>query len=150
MSSYRCRFLTLNSNDIKKAVFGDKQVNVVNVKNILQFNFPLTLSEDYGVTFHTAFRVVFEFFIKVLSDTTVTFDVKEEIIFQIIDSFPTDLNKKDFGHMILSSCLKVVDHMNKNLIVSINTKNIRREIKNLSQSIDNYGLEIKLWKPREQ
>jgi hypothetical protein len=52
--------------------------------------------------------------------------------------------------MILSSCIKVVDHMDKSLIVSINTENIRREIKNLSQSIDNYGLEIKLWKPGDQ
>ena len=150
LSSYRCRFLSFNSNDIEKAIFSDKQVNIVNVKNILHFNFPLTLSEDYGVTFHNAFRVVFEFFIKVLSDTTVTFDVKEKIIFQIIDSFPTDLNKKYFGHMILSSCLKVVDHMDKNLIVSINTKAVCREIMNLLQSIDSYGLEIKLWKPREQ
>jgi hypothetical protein len=133
-----------------RLLFGDKQVNVINIKNILQFNFPLTLSEDYGVPFHVAFRVLFEFFVKVLSDATVTFDVKEKILFQIIDSLPTDLNKKDFGHMILSSCIKVVDHMDKSLIVSINTENIRREIKNLSQSIDNYGLEIKLWKPGDQ
>jgi tetratricopeptide (TPR) repeat protein len=136
LSSYRCRFLSLNSNDIAKATLGDKEVSVINVKNILHFNFPLTLSEGYGVAFNVAFRVVTEFFIKVILDSTVTFDVKEAILFQIIDSFPTDLNKIDFGHMILSSCLKVVDYMDKSLIVSINTKNIRREIKNLSQSID--------------
>ena len=150
LSSYRCRFLTLNSNDIEKAVFGDKQVNVINVKNILQFNFPLTLSVDYGVPFHVAFRVVLEFFIKVLSDDTITFDVKEKILFEIIDSFPTDLNKKDFGHMILGSCLKAIDHMDKSLIVSINTMKLRREINKLLQSIEIYGSEIKLWKPGEQ
>lgn len=150
LTSYRFRFLLINSDDIIKATFGDKEVSVINVKNILHFNFPLTLSESYGVAFHVAFRVVTKFFIKVILDSTVTFDVKETILYQIIDSFPTDLNKKDFGHMILSSCLKVVDHMDKSLLVSINTKNIRREIKKLSQSIDSYGLEIKLWKPREQ
>jgi len=150
LSSYRCRFLSLSPNDIEKAVFGDKQVNVINVKNILQFNFPLTLSEDYGVTFHSAFRVVFEFFIKVLSDTTVTFDVKEKILFQIIDSFPTDLNKKDFGHMILSSCIKAVDHMERNLVLLINTQKLRSELDKLFQSVEIYGSEIKLWKPAGQ
>jgi len=150
LSSYRCRFLTLNSNDIEKAFFGDKQVNVINVKNILQFNFPLTLSEDYGVPFHIAFRVVLEFFIKVLLDDTITFDVKEKILFEIIDSFPTDLNKKDFGHMILDSCLKAIDHMDKSLIVSISTKKLRREVNNLLQSIEIYRSEMKLWKPGEQ
>jgi hypothetical protein len=150
LSSYRCRFLSLNPNDIEKAVFGDKQVNVVNVKNILQFNFPLTLSEDYGVPFHVAFRVVTEFSIKVFSDDTITFDIKEKILFQIIDSFPTDLNKKDFGQMILSACLKVVDHMDKNLVLSINTQKLRREIDKLLQSTEIYNSEIKLWKPGEQ
>ncbi|MCD4670619.1 MAG: hypothetical protein K8S14_09245, partial [Actinomycetia bacterium] len=87
LSSYRCRFLTLNSNDLEKAVFGDNRVNVITVENILQFNFPLTLSEDYGVLFKIAFRVIFEFFIKVLSDNPITFDVKEKILFQLIVSF---------------------------------------------------------------
>jgi len=150
LSSYRCRFLTLNSNDIEKAVFGDKQLNVINVKNILKFNFSLTLSVDYGVPFHIAFRVVLEFFIKVLLDDTITFDVKEKILFEIIDSFPTDLNKEDFGHMILDSCLKAIDHMDKSLIVSISTKKLRREVNNLLQSIEIYQSEMKLWKPGEQ
>ncbi len=150
LSSYRCRFLTLNSNDIEKAVFGDKQVNVINVKNILQFNFSLTLSEDYGVPFHIAFRVVLEFFIKVLLDDTITFDVKEKILFEIIDSFPTDLNKKDFGHMILDYCLKEIDHMDKSLIVSISTKKLSYEVNNLLQSIEIYQSEMKLWKPGER
>ena len=85
-----------------------------------------------------------------MSDDTITFDVKEKILFEIIDSFPTDLNKKDFGYMILGSCLKAIDYMDKSLIVSINTKKFRREINKLLQSIEIYGSEIKLWKPGEQ
>jgi len=150
LSSYRCRFLYLNCVDIEKAVFGDKQINVINVKNILQFNFPLTLSVDYGVPSNIAFRVVFGFFIKVLSDNTVTFDVKEKILFQIIDTFPTDLNKKDFGHMMLSACLKAIDHMDQNIILSINTKKLRSDVDKLLQSTEIYGSEIKLWKPGVQ
>ena len=147
LSSYRCRFLTLNSNDLERAVFGDNRINVINVENILQFNFPLTLSEDYGVHFKIAFRVIFEFFIKVLSDDTITFEVKEKILFQLIDSFPTDLNKKDFLQLLLSSCVKAVEHMERNIVLSISTQRMRREINKLFQLKGIYGPQIKLWKP---
>ena len=149
LSSYRCRFLALNSDDIEKAVFGDSRVNVINVENILQFNLPLTLSKDYGVNFKIAFRVLFEFFIKVLSDDTITFDVKEKILFQLIDSFPTDLSKKDFLHLLLSSCIKAVEHMERNIVLSISTQRMRHEIDKLFQLKEIYGPEIKVWKSGE-
>ncbi|MBU4396451.1 MAG: hypothetical protein KKD78_15620, partial [Proteobacteria bacterium] len=77
-------------------------------------------------------------------------DVKEKILFQIIDTFPTDLNKKDFGHMMLSACLKAIDHMDQNIILSINTKKLRSDVDKLLQSTEIYGSEIKLWKPGVQ
>ncbi len=57
LSSYRFRFLTLNSDDIEKAVFGDEEIRIVNPENMRKLNFPLTLSEEYGVPFQTAFKV---------------------------------------------------------------------------------------------
>ncbi|WP_157237724.1 hypothetical protein [Desulfobacter curvatus] len=145
LSSYRCRFLSLNSNELEKAVLGDNRVNVISVDNILQFNFPLTLSEDYGVQFQIAFRVVFEFFIKILSDNTIIFDIKEKILFRIVDSFPTDLNKKNFLHLLLSFCVKVVEHMETNIVLSVSAQRMRREIDKLFQVAEIYGSKIELW-----
>ncbi len=148
LSSYRCRFLTFSSTDLEKAVFGDRQVNIINVENLLQFNFPLTLSGEYGVNFDIAFRIIYEFFMKVLSDDTITFDIKEKILFRLVDTFPTDLNKKDFLNLLLSTCVKVIEHMEKNnIILSTTTHRMRREIEKFFQLKEIYGPVIKVWKP---
>jgi hypothetical protein len=144
LSSYRCRFLGLNPNDLERAVFGNNRLNVINIENLHQFNFPLTLSENYGVPFKIAFRVIFEFYIKILSDDTIPFDVKEKILFQLTDSFPTDLNKKDFLQLLLSSCVKEAENMERNIVLSISTQRMRNEINKLFQLKKIYSSEIKL------
>ena len=58
LSSYRFRFLALNVDDIENAVFGDNVIKTVKAENIKKLNFPLILSEEYGVPFQTALRVV--------------------------------------------------------------------------------------------
>ncbi len=49
LSGYRVRFLHLFPLDIVTAVLGDGLIKEFNPKNVLAFNFRLTLSEDYGV-----------------------------------------------------------------------------------------------------
>jgi hypothetical protein len=136
--------LGLNPNDLERAVFGNNRLNVINIENLHQFNFPLTLSENYGVPFKIAFRVIFEFYIKILSDDTIPFDVKEKILFQLTDSFPTDLNKKDFLQLLLSSCVKEAENMERNIVLSISTQRMRNEINKLFQLKKIYSSEIKL------
>ena len=109
LSSYRFRFLTLNADDIEKAIFGDGEIKIVKPENIRKFNFPLTLSEEYGVPFQTAFTVVGAFLLKVMMDNTITLDVAEKIFIEIIESFPTKIRKKDFGQMLLRVCFNAIE-----------------------------------------
>ena len=51
LSSYRFRFLHLTTEDIEKAVFGDGIIVTLQPERIKWLNFPLTLSEQYGVSF---------------------------------------------------------------------------------------------------
>ena len=75
LSSYRFRFLPLDTDDIAKAVFGDSAITTINPEKIKQLNFPLTLSEEYGVPFKTAFLVVGKFIVRLLMDDAVLPDV---------------------------------------------------------------------------
>ncbi len=94
LSSYRFRFLSLSHDDIEKAVFGDGKIRTVNSENIKKLNFSLTLSEEYGVLFQTAFSVVVRFLFRVLVDDTILPEIIERIFVEIIESFPKKLIKK--------------------------------------------------------
>ncbi len=61
LSSYRVRFLPVTIEDLEKAVFGDQTIKVIRPEQLRKFNFPLILSEEYGVTPPTAFQLVAHF-----------------------------------------------------------------------------------------
>ncbi|EKD28835.1 MAG: hypothetical protein ACD_79C00188G0006 [uncultured bacterium] len=140
LSSYRFRFLALNSDDIEKAVFGDGEIKTVNPENIKKLNFSLTLSEEYGVTFQNAFEVLREFLLKVLMNDAVSVDIAEKIFLEILVSFPSKMNKKDFGQMLLINCFSVIeDNKSKNILFSIGRLTYEKIYK-LHQTIDIYSL----------
>jgi hypothetical protein len=149
LSTYRFRFLSINSNDVEKAVFGDGIINVVKPENIRRLNFPFTLSEDYGVSFQDAFRVVVAFLFKVLIDSTIISDVAERIFIEILESFPALLGKKELGHLMLSVCVKVFEKNRSRLILHINDQSFRTKVERLLQLIEIYGADSKLWTPHK-
>lgn len=146
LSSYRFRFLTLNSDDIEKAVFGDEEIRIVNPENIRKLNFPLTLSEEYGVQFQTAFKVLGRFLFKVLMDNAVTVEIAEKIFIEILVSFPTKMNKKDLGQMLLRFCLRAIDDNKSKSILFSNNQLIHEKVDKLQQATEIYA-ESKLWVP---
>lgn len=147
LSSYRFRFLSLNSDDIEKAVFGDRKIKTVNPENIRKLNFPLTLSEEYGVPFQTAFAVVGGFLLNVLMDNTVTLDIAEKIFIEILESFPTKMNKKDIGQMLVRVCLRAIENNKSKFVLSLKTQIIHEKIDKLLQATEIYNSETKLWIP---
>lgn len=147
LSSYRFRFLSFSSDDIEKAVFGDGEIKTVSPKNIRKLNFSLTLSEEYGVKFQTAFRVVGGFLLKVLMDNTVTSDTTEKIFIEIIETFPTKMNKKDFGKMLLRVCLSVIENNKSKLVLYPKNQITHEKIGKLSQITEIFNSEKKLWLP---
>ncbi len=103
LSSYRFRFLVLDSKDIEKAVFGDGIIKIVQPKNIQKLNFRLTLSEQYGVPFTKAFSVVFIFLYNIITDDTITPEIVEQIFVEIIETFPSKLDKKFVGQLFINA-----------------------------------------------
>ena len=147
LSSYRFKFLTLNPYDIEKAVFGDGEIKTVNPENIRKLNFPLTLSEEYGVLFQTALRVVGIFFVKVLMDNAVTLDIIEKIFIEIIESFPTNMNKKDIGQILLGACSEAIKSYESKRFLYSETQLIHKKLDKLLQVNEIYNSELKLWTP---
>lgn len=109
LSSYRFRFLPLTTDDIEKAVFGDKKFKFVKPENIRMLNFPLTLSEEYGVPFQVALQVVGSFLHRVVLDDVVALDVVEKIFAEITSSFPTKRSKSELGQLLLEGFRKALD-----------------------------------------
>ena len=114
LSSYRFRFLPLTTEDIEKAVFGDGTIITVQPERIRWFNFPLTLSEQYGVPFGTAFSVVAGFLTKVLIDDAILPEIAERIFVEILSAFPTDKDKRILGKMFLTISVKEINRIRAN------------------------------------
>lgn len=116
LSSYRFRFLNVTTEDIEKAVFGDGAIIAVKPEKIRQLNFPLTLSEQYGVPFDMAFRVVCHFLIKVLVDDAILPEMVERIFTEILSTFPTDKDKRALGKMFLRVSIQVINKTRGDII----------------------------------
>lgn len=147
LSSYRFRFLALTMEDINKAVFGDREIKKVQLENIRKLNFPLTLSEEYGVPFQVAFRVVGLFIIQVLIDNAVTVDITEKIFVEILEAFPTNMGKKELGQLVLQFCNKVIEEKRSMSLVRVDNQLLHNKIDRLIKLTEIYSTESKLWKP---
>jgi tetratricopeptide (TPR) repeat protein len=144
LSSYRFRFLPITVNDIEKAVFGDGSIMVFTPERIRWFNFPLTLSTTYGVSFDSALRVVAIFLTRILTDDAVLPDMAERIFLEILSEFPTDRDKRSFGKLLLAVCTKAIERINKGIIVGTAAKN---KLDRLSQLAEIYNAGNSLWTP---
>ncbi len=116
LSSYRFRFLPLTTEDIEKGVFGDGIIKVIRPEKIRQFNFPLTLSKEYGVPFDVAFRVVVPFLTNVFFDDAILPEITERIFFEILFNFPTDKDKRFLATMFLKVVVQNVNNVRKGVI----------------------------------
>ncbi len=144
LSTYRFRFLSLNSDDIEKAVFGDKRVKIICPKNIRKLNFSITLSEEYGVSFKDALIVVARFLLKVLLDNTLTKNIIKNIFIEIIETLPVEINKKDFGEVLLGTCLSAALIYKSNLILYPGNKLLYERVDTLLQLLSIYNTGINL------
>ena len=144
LTSYRFRFLPITSNDIEKAVFGDGIVTMVQPERIKWFNFPLTLSEEYGVPFTTSFSVVVIFLMRVLTDDAILPDVAERILLEILSRFPTSKDRRFLGKLLLTVCSREIEKIHKTIIVGNATQ---RKIDRLYQFAKIYNAGNKLWTP---
>jgi len=147
LSSYRLRFLALSIDDIEKAVLGDGKIKVVSYRNIRKLNFPLTLSEEYGIPFRMAFTVVGGFLLKILFDNTILPEIIERIFIEILESFPTKIDKKSLGQMFVEVFNNAVEQNRSNFIFNLKSNTIQKKLDKLIQATEIYSSETQLWTP---
>jgi hypothetical protein len=143
LSFYRFRFLPIKADDIEKAVLGDGGIVILQPERIRQFNFPLTLSEAYGVPFTMACGVTSEFLKRILIDDSIQPDIGIKIFSEIISGFPTDKDKRTLGKILLS--ISVQEIRNKQTVIT--RPKMKNKIRILSQFIENFNEGNYLWKP---
>jgi hypothetical protein len=143
LSSYRFRFLSFNPDDIEKAVFGDREPISVKPENIRKLNFPLTLSEEYGVSFRDAFRVVGIFLFRVLMNDITALDDTSKIFVEIINSFPTTMGKKELGYLLLRVFVKVFEGDKPIKFCKIEDKLKYQKVDKLLEIAESYNVEAK-------
>ena len=148
LSAYRFRFLQLNVDDIEKAVFGAEKIKIFNPENIRKFNFPLTLSKEYGVQFKKAFTVVIKFILRLLVDNAISPEIMERIFVEIIESFPTEMDKKTLGQKFLIICVDAVKQETQKVIFIPKSRLIQKKIDKLLKAIEIYNSKTQLWTPK--
>jgi len=134
LSSYRFRFLPIMVEDLEKAVFGDGVIKTINTEELRKFNFPLTLSEEYGVPKRTASLLVGRFLMKLLIDDAILPEMAEGIFSEIISAFPTQ-DKKSFGKFLLVSCVQAINKNSRGIVLGTR---VQEKIDLLSQFIQIY------------
>ena len=139
LSFYRFRFLPLTPEDLEKAVIGDGDIKIVQPERIRQFNFPLTLSEEYGVPFDKAFSVVGRFLLGVLVDDSILPKMAERIFAEILSAFPIDKDKKYLGKLFVRVCVQAINTDRQEIIIGIR---VQEKIDLLWQFTEIYGSKI--------
>lgn len=148
LAFYRCRFIPINVSDIELAVFGSGEIKVLKPENIRIFNFPITLSEEYGVTFQSAATVIGLFFTKVLFDTSINEEIAEKIFIEILETFPTKLTKKEFGILLLRTCFGAIEKIRTQSIITPGFQIIQRKFEKLLQTIEIFNSEARILIPK--
>lgn len=151
LSTYRFRFLSINSNDIESAVFGNKEIKIIKPENIKKFNFSLTLSEEYGVTFKNALNVVANFILKVLIDNSITAEITEKIFIEFLENFPINKSKckKDIGYLLLRICHNEIRNNYSIFVLHTNDKTINEKFDKLLQVTEIYNSGSVIWTPEK-
>jgi len=140
ISSYRFRFIPLTSEDIENTVLGSGRIQIVNPENIRKLNFPLLLSEEYGVPFKHGFTFIGKFIVKFLFDDAIIPEIFEKVFIEIVESFPSKIDKKLLGLMFLQICILEATKERPGLIIRVKNKIIEEKIKRLNNATEIYNL----------
>lgn len=142
LSVYRFRFLHFNSEDMEKAVFGEEIIKTARPDKIKQFNFPLTLSEEYGVPPRTALSVVETFLIKILTDDAILPEATERIFAEILAGLPNKMDKRTLGKLLINVAVNIINKTRKTIVFGIMVKN---KVDRLVQFVEAYRDTGSLW-----
>jgi len=147
LSSYRFRFMQLSTDDVIKAVFGDTSIKTVKPENIRKFNFPLTLSEEYGVSFQAALSVIVQFLLYILTNDIILPEHIDKLFIEIIESFPSQMDKNDLGQILHNICVLAIEENKSKFIIFPKNKITKEKLERLKKIINIYQFKRRLWIP---
>lgn len=136
LSSYRVRFLPIMTDDLEKAVFGDRTIKVIKPEQLRKFNFALTLSEEYGVAPRAAFQVVGSFLFRVLLDDSISSEMATKIFVEIVSMFPTKESRKAFGRTLVLLTVQAINENRRTLVVG---SRVQEKVDAIAEFLRVYG-----------
>ena len=80
-------------------------------------------------------------------DDAVALDIVEKMFVEIIESFPTKMNKKEFGERLLGACIAVFENNTPKNLCRLEDKLKYQKIEKLLQVIESFSAESKLVTP---
>lgn len=102
LSLLRFRFLPINAYDIFYAVFGNKQIKILNLKNLKKLNLKLVLSPEYGVIKENVVKCLAAFLVMSILECIYNVQDIRHIYIELINELPDSYNKKTISLEILS------------------------------------------------
>ncbi|MFA4941022.1 MAG: hypothetical protein WC582_00260 [Patescibacteria group bacterium] len=104
LSSYRCRFLDLNTGILIRAIFGEDNKLIFEFKNIRKLNLALTLSEEYGVKTEAAIQVMGGFLVRIIIANIVSVENANKVYREVLPTFFLNRDKKIIGRLLFEYC----------------------------------------------
>lgn len=104
-------------------------------KNIKKFHLDITLSSKYGVTPEIASRVISEFLVKLIQDSSITENSFGEIMGEFLPEALKD-RRRDFGDHVIKMCGTKIN----NNILALPKKGIEAKFNILKSGINNHFL----------
>jgi len=135
LTSYRFRFLPVSVDEIEKAIYGDKGEIQFHPEKLKRFNFPLTLSEAYGVKSETAFRLIVAFFFRATTNDSVSSDMLGKLFNEVISEFPAQASKKDLARTLAYVIERIATPL---LQQNTATDQTKEKLSNLSRFAEGY------------
>lgn len=147
LAGYRFRFLPISTDDITKAVFGDGKLIRIQPEKIRQLHFSLTLSQEYGVPFKTAFLVIGRFIVRLLMDNAISPDISERIFSEILATFPTpdNMDSKSLGGLLMRASVRAINR----IPYRITDPRVQEKIDRLSQLVELFSSNIILFSDKK-
>lgn len=117
---YRFRFISISSNEIVNAICSEDFDISYAISNIRRLNLHLILSEEYGVKFEQTLSIIaFSIFEIILIDLS-TPEFIEKVFFEIVETVPINLSKKELSAKIYNLCTMIFNNMDNELTYSYN------------------------------
>jgi len=109
LSTYRLKFLSINSLDMEKAALANSDAETDSYYNFRKLNISYTLSVEHGVSPHIAMGLIGKLVLRWIYDDSIP-GVETELIFgEIVNSFPSELSNVEIGDMLLITSAQVFD-----------------------------------------